>query len=100
MTYTIEAGTVVFSSDATDPNNPTAAEQQAVLDFIAAEDQATATAKATRLAKRPKRSELIAQVTAANSAGSIKALRKAVIALAAQNVAIMEYIGVDINEDV
>ena len=77
--------------------------EQAVIDSRrttqAAADQATATAKATRQAKRPKRSDLIAQVTAANSAGSIKALREAVIALAAQNVTIMEYIGVDINED-
>ena len=37
MQYGIIEGVVVYNSDAVDPNDPTAAEQQDVLDFVASE---------------------------------------------------------------
>jgi hypothetical protein len=39
MQFTIKDGEVVYNSEAVDPNNPTAQEKQAVIDFIAG-DQA------------------------------------------------------------
>jgi hypothetical protein len=98
MQYTIKDGIPTYSSDAADPNAPTQAERDAVLAFVAAEEQAQATAEAARLAKRPRRSEINALKTATANANSVSELRTTVQTLtqmmdnvlALQNVEVIE----------
>ena len=99
MQYTIKDGTVVFSSDAVDPNNPTQAERDAVLAFITQEDQAQATAEAARLAKRPKRSEINALKTATANANSVAELRTTVQTLTQMMDNVLDLQNVEVIED-
>ena len=99
MQYTIKAGIPVYSSDAVDPNNPTQAERDAVLAFVAAEEQAQADKKGARLAKRPKRSEINALTAKVGNDNSVAELRATVALLVGMMDDVLAFQQVDVDED-
>ena len=99
MQYGIIEGVVTYNSDAVDPSNPTALEQQDVLDFVASEKAAEQAADTARLAKRPKRSEingLKAKADNDNSNAETKATVKLLIEMMDNMIAVQ---GFDVDED-
>ncbi len=101
MDYIYNAdGTLKYSSAAADPNNPTAAEAQAVDDFRSATATTAATAEATRLAKRPKRSQINSLKSKANNDNSNAATKETVKLLIDMMTRIIEFQKVDVEEDV